>query len=69
MGEKPEAPESLSQEGHDFIDFCLQHDPKKRLSAIELLEQNFCKVNLIVKLNMHITMTNHTPFTFAVRAR
>lgn len=54
MGEKPEAPESLSQEGHDFIDFCLQHDPKKRLSAIELLEQNFCKVNLILKVNMHM---------------
>ncbi|XP_053945911.1 mitogen-activated protein kinase kinase kinase 4 isoform X2 [Anastrepha ludens] len=43
MGEKPEAPESLSQEGHDFIDKCLQHDPKDRLNAVELLEQNFCK--------------------------
>ncbi|KAH8236512.1 hypothetical protein KR026_003876, partial [Drosophila bipectinata] len=44
MGEKPQAPESLSQEGHDFIDHCLQHDPKQRLTAVELLEQNFCKV-------------------------
>ncbi|XP_050745210.1 mitogen-activated protein kinase kinase kinase 4 isoform X2 [Drosophila biarmipes] len=43
MGEKPQAPESLSQEGHDFIDHCLQHDPKKRLTAVELLEHNFCK--------------------------
>ncbi|XP_030370618.1 mitogen-activated protein kinase kinase kinase 4 isoform X2 [Scaptodrosophila lebanonensis] len=43
MGEKPQAPESLSQEGHDFVDHCLQHDPKMRLTAIELLEQNFCK--------------------------
>ncbi|XP_054725880.1 mitogen-activated protein kinase kinase kinase 4 isoform X1 [Anastrepha obliqua] len=43
MGEKPEAPESLSQEGHDFIDKCLQHDPKDRLTAVELREQNFCK--------------------------
>ncbi|XP_064549547.1 mitogen-activated protein kinase kinase kinase 4 isoform X2 [Drosophila montana] len=43
MGEKPQAPESLSQEGHEFIDSCLQHDPKQRLSAIELLELNFCK--------------------------
>ncbi|ALC45477.1 Mekk1 [Drosophila busckii] len=43
MGEKPQPPESLSQEGHEFIDYCLQHDPKKRLSAMELLEQNFCK--------------------------
>lgn len=45
MGEKPQAPENLSQEGNEFIDFCLQHDPKQRLSAIELLELNFCKVN------------------------
>lgn len=45
MGEKPQAPESLSQEGHEFIDSCLQHDPKQRLSAIELLELNFCKVS------------------------
>ncbi|KAH8278721.1 hypothetical protein KR018_007619, partial [Drosophila ironensis] len=44
MGEKPQAPETLSQEGHDFIDHCLQHDPKNRLTAMELLEQNFCKV-------------------------
>ncbi|KAH8353846.1 hypothetical protein KR084_008487 [Drosophila pseudotakahashii] len=43
MGEKPQAPESLSQEGHDFVDHCLQHDPKKRLTAVELLEHNFCK--------------------------
>ncbi|XP_034488775.1 mitogen-activated protein kinase kinase kinase 4 isoform X1 [Drosophila innubila] len=43
MGEKPQAPESLSQEGHEFIDNCLQHDPKMRMAAIELLEQNFCK--------------------------
>ncbi|XP_017085066.2 mitogen-activated protein kinase kinase kinase 4 isoform X2 [Drosophila eugracilis] len=43
MGEKPQAPESLSQEGHDFIDHCLQHDPKERLTAVELLEHNFCK--------------------------
>lgn len=44
MGEKPQAPDTLSQEGHEFIDCCLQHDPKKRLSAIMLLELNFCKV-------------------------
>ncbi|XP_061402148.1 mitogen-activated protein kinase kinase kinase 4-like [Musca vetustissima] len=43
MGEKPEAPETLSQEGHDFIDHCLQHDPKDRMTAFELMEHNFCK--------------------------
>ncbi|XP_037945330.1 mitogen-activated protein kinase kinase kinase 4 isoform X2 [Teleopsis dalmanni] len=43
MGEKPEAPQSLSQEGHDFVDHCLQHDSKIRWTAIELLQHNFCK--------------------------
>ncbi|KAM7360361.1 mitogen-activated protein kinase kinase kinase 4 isoform 2-T3 [Cochliomyia hominivorax] len=43
MGEKPEAPETLSQEGHEFIDHCLQHDPKDRLTALELLQHHFCK--------------------------
>ncbi|XP_075149003.1 mitogen-activated protein kinase kinase kinase 4 isoform X2 [Haematobia irritans] len=43
MGEKPEAPETLSQEGHDFIEQCLQHDPKDRMTALELMQHNFCK--------------------------
>lgn len=59
MGEKPQAPESLSQEGHDFIDFCLQHDPKERLSAFELLEQNFCKVNMTVNMTVNMNMNNY----------
>ncbi|XP_037030628.1 mitogen-activated protein kinase kinase kinase 4 isoform X3 [Bradysia coprophila] len=44
MGETPDAPPSLSQEGHDFLDHCLQHDPKIRWNALELLQHNFCKV-------------------------
>ena len=54
MGEKPEAPETLSQEGHDFIDHCLQHDPKDRLTALELLEHHFCKVSKILVINNKI---------------
>ncbi|XP_059609963.1 mitogen-activated protein kinase kinase kinase 4 isoform X2 [Phlebotomus argentipes] len=46
MGETPEAPDSLSQEGHDFLMNCLQHDPKSRQSANELMLHNFCKVGL-----------------------
>lgn len=53
MGEKPEAPETLSQEGHDFIDHCLQHDPKDRLTALELLQQNFCKVSFTKFFKIH----------------
>ncbi|KAI9578944.1 hypothetical protein GQX74_005827 [Glossina fuscipes] len=41
---KTRIPGNLSQEGHDFIDHCLQHDPKNRMIALELLEENFCKV-------------------------
>ncbi|XP_055848430.1 mitogen-activated protein kinase kinase kinase 4 isoform X2 [Episyrphus balteatus] len=44
MGEAPKAPDTLSQEGHDFLQMTLQHDPKKRWSAVQLLEHNFCKV-------------------------
>ncbi|GAB0094149.1 mitogen-activated protein kinase kinase kinase 4 [Sergentomyia squamirostris] len=46
MGESPEIPETLSQEGHDFLKHCLQHDPKSRHMANELLLHNFCKVGL-----------------------
>lgn len=44
MGEKPEIPDTLSQEGHEFLDHCFQHDPKDRWSAQQLLHHNFCKV-------------------------
>uniref|UniRef100_A0A8D8B413 Mitogen-activated protein kinase kinase kinase 4 n=1 Tax=Culex pipiens TaxID=7175 RepID=A0A8D8B413_CULPI len=45
MGESPEIPDCLSEEGHDFVESCLQHDPKLRKSAGELLQHNFCKVS------------------------
>uniref|UniRef100_A0A1A9UDE1 Protein kinase domain-containing protein n=1 Tax=Glossina austeni TaxID=7395 RepID=A0A1A9UDE1_GLOAU len=44
MGEKTEAPENLSQEGHHFIDHCLQRHPKDRMTAFELLDYNFLYV-------------------------
>ncbi|XP_029713215.2 mitogen-activated protein kinase kinase kinase 4 isoform X2 [Aedes albopictus] len=45
MGESPEIPDCLSEEGHEFVECCLQHDPKDRGSAGELLHHNFCKVS------------------------
>lgn len=45
MGETPEAPECLSEEGHDFLSHCLEHDPKLRWSTVELLQHHFCKVS------------------------
>lgn len=46
MGESPEIPDSLSEEGQEFVEHCLQHDPKERWLATELLQHNFCKVDL-----------------------
>ena len=37
MGETPALPKNLSIEGIDLIEKCLQHDPKKRLTASALL--------------------------------
>ncbi|XP_022256715.1 mitogen-activated protein kinase kinase kinase 4-like [Limulus polyphemus] len=45
MGEVPEIPDSLSEEGQDFLDHCLQHDPQNRWSASQLLDHPFTKVN------------------------
>lgn len=45
MGESPEIPDCLSEEGHDFVECCLQHDPTERKTAGELLQHNFCKVS------------------------
>lgn len=44
MGEKPDVPGDLSAEGKEFLDHCLEHDPKLRWTASELLRHNFCKV-------------------------
>ncbi|XP_055550883.1 mitogen-activated protein kinase kinase kinase 4 isoform X1 [Wyeomyia smithii] len=45
MGERPEIPDCLSEEGQEFVESCLQHDPKLRRTAAELLQHNFCKVS------------------------
>lgn len=45
MGETPDIPASLSEEGYDFVDHCLQHDPQQRSTASELLHHTFCKVD------------------------
>jgi serine/threonine protein kinase len=45
MGETPAVPGSLSEEGHQFLQLCLQHDPRQRASASELLHHTFVKVS------------------------
>jgi len=45
MGESPEIPSTLSEEGVDFVLCCFDHDPTERWTATELLQHhNFCKV-------------------------
>lgn len=44
MGELPEVPESLCREGQDFLELCLQHDPRQRSTAAELLCHSFVRV-------------------------
>lgn len=45
MGEVPTCPDTLSEEGHSFLELCLQHEPRNRASADELLEHPFVKVS------------------------
>lgn len=44
MGVKPTVPDTLSDEGKQLVDSCLQHDPYTRATVSELLEHNFIKV-------------------------
>ena len=46
MGEIPAAPDNLSEEGHEFLQLCLQHDPRRRATAADLLHHTFVKVKL-----------------------
>lgn len=41
--ELPAIPENLSEEGKDFIRQCLQREPAKRPTAVELLQHPFVK--------------------------
>lgn len=44
MGESPEPPDHMTEEGLDFLDLCFRHNPKDRATALELLNHNFVKV-------------------------
>ncbi|XP_046668150.1 mitogen-activated protein kinase kinase kinase 4 isoform X3 [Homalodisca vitripennis] len=44
MGETPEIPDSLSEEGQHFAAKCLVHDPKQRATITELLVHTFLAV-------------------------
>ncbi|XP_050312904.1 mitogen-activated protein kinase kinase kinase 4 isoform X2 [Anthonomus grandis grandis] len=44
MGQSPEPPDDLIEEGLDFLRLCFKHDPRERASAHQLLDHNFVKV-------------------------
>jgi mitogen-activated protein kinase kinase kinase 4 len=46
MGETPDIPETLSDEGQDFLTGCFQIDPRQRSTASDLLGHPFTKVDL-----------------------
>ena len=45
MGQSPQVPDLLSEEGKDFLGKCFVHLPEDRASAQDLLSHNFTKVD------------------------
>lgn len=41
MGESPEPPDDMIDEGLDFLECCFQHNPEDRSTALELLDHSF----------------------------
>lgn len=48
MGETPEIPSSLSEEGIHFGSLCLRHDAKERATTMQLLQHPFLRVSVII---------------------
>jgi len=44
MGEVPPTPSTLSQEGQQFLGRLLQHDPRSRETALQLLDHHFLRI-------------------------
>ncbi|KAL3279949.1 hypothetical protein HHI36_017455 [Cryptolaemus montrouzieri] len=44
MGQSPDPPDNLIDEGLDFLELCFKFDPRERATAHELLDHNFIKV-------------------------
>ncbi|KAL9245943.1 hypothetical protein vseg_019536 [Gypsophila vaccaria] len=60
----PFIPEFLSSDAKSFLNLCLQRDPSKRPSALDLLEHPFVKDQSVGKL-VNSNLTNDTPpFSF-----
>ena len=47
-GATPAIPETLSEEGQDFLLLCFNHDAFVRSTAIELMDHPFAKVHILL---------------------
>lgn len=45
-GAIPAIPDTLSEEGYDFLQLCFLHDPRERPTANELMDHSFVKVTV-----------------------
>ena len=59
VGATPAIPESLSEEGQDFLLCCFLHDPYERQTASELMDNPFVKVSTQLYLSViNFTLIN-----------
>ena len=56
MGDSPPTPESLSKEGAEFLEMCLEHDPRQRATATDLLAHPFLKVRAFKYSASHLNV-------------
>ncbi|KAI7862461.1 kinase-like domain-containing protein [Spinellus fusiger] len=50
----PSIPESISEQGKDFLSRCLQSDPRQRPTAQELLSHSFCQLDASFDFNDYV---------------
>ena len=70
-GSAPQIPDSLGEEGHEFLKFCFEIEPSKRWSASQLLNHAFVKVSSTLALGkacMHGSSRRHSTEQLALPA-
>ena len=48
MGETPDIPDSIGEEGKHFISSCIKHNHKKRGTIVQLQRDNFLMVRIFI---------------------
>lgn len=70
-GSAPQIPDSLGEEGHEFLKFCFEIEPSKRWSASQLLNHAFVKVSRTLALGkacMYSSSRRHSTEQLALPA-